>query len=68
VSIGLAVSIHHRLSAVKPEGRKEGETAEEFLKNVADHVIQKHGMRAEDIIMDNIPVTILLTRLSVIEP
>ncbi|MFZ0556964.1 MAG: hypothetical protein WAM26_16910 [Nitrososphaeraceae archaeon] len=31
VIIGLAVSIHLRLSAVEPEGHKEGETVEEVM-------------------------------------
>ena len=36
-----------------------GETKEEFLKNGADHAIQKHGMRADDIYLDDIPVNLL---------
>ena len=32
--IGLAVSIHLRLSAVEPEGHKEGETAEEVMNEI----------------------------------
>lgn len=31
------------------------ETMEEFLKNGADRVIQKHGMRAEDIYLNDMP-------------
>ena len=34
VIVGLAVSIHLRLSAVEPEGHKEGETAEEVMNEI----------------------------------
>lgn len=34
VIIGLAVSIHLRLSVVEPEGHKEGETAEEVMNEI----------------------------------
>ena len=37
----------------------KGETKEEFLKNGADHAIQKHGMRAEDIYSSDLPVNLL---------
>ncbi|MFZ0554052.1 MAG: DUF1059 domain-containing protein [Nitrososphaeraceae archaeon] len=37
----------------------KGETKDEFLKNGADHAIQKHGMRAEDINLNDIPVNLL---------
>jgi predicted small metal-binding protein len=37
----------------------EGETMEEFLKNGADHAIQKHGMRAEDLNLKDIPANLL---------
>jgi predicted small metal-binding protein len=37
----------------------KGETKEEFLKNGADHAIQKHGMHANDIYLNNIPVNLL---------
>ena len=37
----------------------KGETKDEFLKDGADHVIQKHGMRAEDINLNDIPVNLL---------
>jgi predicted small metal-binding protein len=37
----------------------KGETKEEFLKNGADHAIEKHGMRAEDIYLDQIPANLL---------
>ncbi|MGH9977170.1 MAG: DUF1059 domain-containing protein, partial [Nitrososphaeraceae archaeon] len=30
----------------------EGQTMEEFLKNGANHAIEKHGMRAEDIYLN----------------
>jgi hypothetical protein len=32
---------------------------EEFLKNGANHAIQKHGMRNEDIYLNDIPVNLL---------
>lgn len=32
--VGLAVGIHLRLSAVEPEGHKEGETAEEVMNEI----------------------------------
>jgi hypothetical protein len=35
------------------------ETKEEFLKNGADHAIQKHGMHADDIYLDDIPLNLL---------
>jgi len=34
VIIGLAISIHLRLSALEPEGHKEGETAEEIMNEI----------------------------------
>ena len=34
VIIGLAINIHLRLSAVEPEGHKEGETAEEVMNEI----------------------------------
>ena len=37
----------------------KGETKDEFLKNGADHAIQKHGMRVEDINLNDIPVNLL---------
>ena len=37
----------------------KGETVEEFLRNGADHAIQKHGMNAEDIYLNNIPTNLL---------
>jgi predicted small metal-binding protein len=37
----------------------KGETMDEFLKNGADHAIQKHGMCAEDINLNDIPVNLL---------
>jgi predicted small metal-binding protein len=37
----------------------KGETKEEFLKNGADHAIYQHGMNAEDIYSDKIPVNFL---------
>lgn len=36
-----------------------GETQEEFLKNGADHAIQKHGMQSKDIYLNDIPVNLL---------
>lgn len=32
---------------------------EEFLKNGADHAIEKHGMHAEDIYLYDIPANLL---------
>lgn len=37
----------------------KGETKEEFLENGAEHAIQKHGMRPDDIYLNDIPVNIL---------
>jgi predicted small metal-binding protein len=37
----------------------KGETKEEFLENGADHAIEKHGMRAEDIFLNDIPINLL---------
>jgi predicted small metal-binding protein len=37
----------------------KGETKDEFLKNGADHAIKKHGMRADDIYLKDIPVNLL---------
>jgi predicted small metal-binding protein len=37
----------------------KGETKDEFLKDGAAHAIQKHGMRAEDINLNDIPVNLL---------
>lgn len=37
----------------------KGETKVEFLENGADHAMQKHGMRAEDIYLNDIPVNLL---------
>ena len=37
----------------------KGETKDEFLKNGADHAITKHGMRADDIYLKDIPVNLL---------
>jgi predicted small metal-binding protein len=37
----------------------EGETKEEFLKNGADHAMQKHGIRADDVFLNDIPVNLL---------
>jgi predicted small metal-binding protein len=37
----------------------KGETKDEFLKNGADHAIQKHGMPAEDVYLRDIPVNLL---------
>jgi predicted small metal-binding protein len=34
----------------------KGKTKEEFLKNGADHAMQKHGIHAEDIYFNDIPV------------
>jgi predicted small metal-binding protein len=37
----------------------KGETKEEFLKNGAEHARHRHGMNAEDIYYDKIPVNFL---------
>jgi predicted small metal-binding protein len=37
----------------------KGKTKDEFLKNGADHAIQKHGMHAEDVYLSDIPVNLL---------
>ena len=37
----------------------EGETMEEFLRNGADHAMQRHGMNAEDIYLNDIPTNLL---------
>jgi predicted small metal-binding protein len=37
----------------------KGETKDEFLKNGADHAIQKHGMNANDIYLHDIPANLL---------
>jgi predicted small metal-binding protein len=37
----------------------KGETKEEFLKNGADHAIQKHRMNANDIYLKDIPANLL---------
>jgi predicted small metal-binding protein len=42
----------------------KGETMEEFLKNGADHGIQIHGVRDEDIYLNDIPVNLLFHSFS----
>jgi predicted small metal-binding protein len=37
----------------------EGEIMEEFLKNGADHAMQKHGMHANDIYFNDVPTNLL---------
>ena len=37
----------------------EGETMEEFLRNGTDHAMQRHGMNAEDVYLNNIPTNLL---------
>ncbi|MPZ06510.1 MAG: DUF1059 domain-containing protein [Nitrososphaeraceae archaeon] len=37
----------------------KGKTREEFLENGAEHAIQKHGMRTEDVYLNSIPVNLL---------
>lgn len=37
----------------------KGDTKEEFLINGANHAMQKHGMRAEDVYLIDIPVNLL---------
>jgi len=36
-----------------------GETMEEFLSSGANHTIEKHGMRAEDFYLNDIPANLL---------
>ena len=36
-----------------------GDTKEEFLKNGADHVMQKHGLNANDIYSNDTPTNLL---------
>ncbi len=42
----------------------KGETKEEFLENGAEHAIDQHGMNADDIYSDKIPVNFLCHSLS----
>jgi predicted small metal-binding protein len=37
----------------------KGETKKEFLKNGADHAMQKHGMHRNDIYLNDIPINLL---------
>ena len=37
----------------------KGETKEEFLKNGANHAMQKHGMNANDIYLNELPANLL---------
>jgi predicted small metal-binding protein len=37
----------------------KGDTKEEFLKNGGNHAIEKHGIRAEDIYLNEFPVNLL---------
>ena len=37
----------------------KGETREEFMKNGADHAVQKHDMHGEDVYLNDIPVNLL---------
>jgi predicted small metal-binding protein len=37
----------------------EGETKKEFLENGADHAMQKHGMHAEDIYLNDVQANLL---------
>jgi predicted small metal-binding protein len=37
----------------------KGETKEEFLKNGANHSMQKHGMNANDIYLNELPANLL---------
>ena len=36
----------------------KGETKEECIKNVADHAIQKHGVHADEIYLNDLPVNL----------
>ena len=44
----------------------KGETREEILKIGAEHVINAHGMKAEDIFFKDIPCNFLCHTLSII--
>lgn len=37
----------------------KGETKDVYLKNGTDHAIKKHGMRVEDIYLNDLPVNLL---------
>jgi predicted small metal-binding protein len=37
----------------------KGETKEEFLKNGADHSVRKHGISAENIYLNDMPINLL---------
>lgn len=37
----------------------KGETREEFLKNGADHAMQKHGLNTNDMYLNDIPTNLL---------
>jgi predicted small metal-binding protein len=37
----------------------KGKTKEEFLEKGADHAVQNHGMRADDIYLNEFPVNLL---------
>jgi predicted small metal-binding protein len=49
----------YRESGLDCDFIRKGETMEESLKNGADHAMQKHGMRANDIYLNDIPVNLL---------
>ncbi len=44
-----------------------GETEEEILKNSAEHVIQAHAMKVEDIYLSRIPANFLCQIISKLE-
>lgn len=50
VIIGLAISIHLRLSALEPEGHKESETAEEVMNEIltGQPAHQEEGQQSEE--------------------
>ena len=37
----------------------KGETMEDFLKSGANHAMEKHGMRAEDVYLNDVPANLL---------
>jgi predicted small metal-binding protein len=37
----------------------KGETMEEFLECGANHAIEKHGMRSEDVYVNDVPANLL---------
>lgn len=42
----------------------KGETMEEFLESGANHAIEKHGMRSEDVNVNDVPANLLCHTLT----